>query len=100
MATYVVHPGTGVLPDGTTAYIDAGTLAGLYGLDPMDYEVGTTEQDEATHIHLHPRSDGKYRNIKILLGDNGTPYHIDKMVNYRKHRREQEDDSNHYLYGR
>lgn len=93
---YVVHPGYGKMPSGDEEYIEAGTLASFYGLEPTDYLVGLTEQDEGKYIHLHPRPDGKYRNIKTELGDNGTPYHMDKMVNYRKHRRDL-DDTNRYM---
>jgi hypothetical protein len=65
---YVTHPGEGKtspqLPD---EYIDAGTLAALYGLEPGEYETGI--EVDAFHIHLFPRPDGKYRSIKLELGD-------------------------------
>lgn len=66
---YIVHEGYGKTspqsPD--EEFIDAGTLAALYGLEPGEYDVGV--EVDALHIHLFPRPDGKYRNIKRLLGD-------------------------------
>lgn len=88
---YVVHPGTITLLNGTIVTYDAGTLAALYGLSPGEYDTNTSEQNDPTdgdpmHIHLRPRQDGAYRNIKTELGDTGTDYHIDKMANWRKYR--------------
>lgn len=65
---YVAHPGNGkISPQLPDEYIDAGTLAALYGLEPDEYTTGG--QVDAQHIHLFPRPDGKYRNIKLELGD-------------------------------
>lgn len=92
MATYITYPGYGRLPGGSDVeYIDAATVAALYGLEVGEYEVGdaSTEQGtvmDADHIHLSPRPDGKYRNIKTLLGDNGTSIHLDKPVNWKRDR--------------
>lgn len=88
---YVVHPGSVKLLNGTTVTLDAGTLASNYGLSPGEYEVNTSQQYDPTdgdpmHIHLFPRQDGAYRNIKTELGDTGTDYHYDKMANWRKYR--------------
>lgn len=91
---YVVHPGYVTLQTtGETEYIDAGTLAANYGLVGGEYSVGTSEQETSMdgniiHIHLHPRPDGKYKNIKTLLGDNGTDSHYDKPVGWRKQQKE------------
>lgn len=73
---YVVHAGNGrITPGGAIVFIDAGTLASLYGLQPADYTVGTDFGYEA--IHLVAREDGLYRSIKKELGDNGLDYHYD-----------------------
>lgn len=73
---YVVHPGNGkISPSAPITYIDAGTLAALYGLSPSDYTVSNSF--DPSSIHLTPKSDGRYRNIKQELGDNGTPTHQD-----------------------
>lgn len=70
MVYYVVHPGTVVLLDGSSEYIDAGTLASLYGLVFGEYITGILESDDdGQHIHLYPRVDAKYRNIKTEVGD-------------------------------
>jgi hypothetical protein len=74
--SYVIHPGDGkTSPSGTIEPIDAGTLASLYGLSPGDYEVRADFAPDA--IHLVPRADGKYKNIKTELADNGLDYHYD-----------------------
>ena len=97
MATYIVYAGYGkTAPGESESYIEAASLATLYGLSVSDYEVGSTTSENGTafdsnHIHLRPRPDGLYRNIKTELGDNGTSVHYDKMVNYRKWRRENKD---------
>lgn len=65
---YVAHPGNGkISPQSADEYIDAGTLAALYGLEPEEYETGV--EIDSAHIHLFPRPDGKYRDIKLELGD-------------------------------
>jgi len=90
---YIVHPGTVKLLSGSTVTYDAATLASLYGLSGADYDVATTgsEQEDVTgsdiiHIHLYPREDGQYRNIKTLQGDNGTDSHWDYEVGYKDRR--------------
>jgi hypothetical protein len=73
---YVVHPGNGKLtPSASVTYIDAGTLASLYGLQPGDYILSNDFAPDA--IHLVPRSDGNYQPIKRELADNGTDFHQD-----------------------
>lgn len=98
MATYLIFPGNGrTAPGEAVTYIDAASLAALYGLSPSEYDVATTSGFKGTdnslqYINLVPRSDGLYRNIKIELGDNGTDYHWDKMVNAEKHRKRGDKD--------
>jgi len=73
---YVVHPGTGkTAPGQPDTYIDAGTLAALYGLNPGDYILRNDFAPDA--IHLTPRKDGRYKNIKGELFDDGNDYHYD-----------------------
>lgn len=73
---YVIHSGEGkVSPSGAIEYIDAGTLASLYGLSPGEYEIRSDYSPDA--IHLGPRQDGKYTNIKNQLADNGQDFHYD-----------------------
>ena len=96
MASYIVYPGYGKsAPSEETSYIDGAELASLYGLGVDDYEIGPEAQAgtiyDADHIHLLPRTDGLYRNIKTALGDNGTDSHYDKMVNPEKWRKDNED---------
>lgn len=93
MPNYVVHPGSVTLLSGETVSIDAGTLASYYGLSVDEYTVGSSVQEtsqdgDIIHIHLYPRTDAKYSNIKTRLGDNGTDVHYDKPVGWRKQQRE------------
>ena len=82
---YVVFPGEGrVSPNSSKEYIDAGTLAALYGLNPGDYTVGTVPVFDT--INLFPRLDGKYKSIKKRLGDNGQRYHLDTPAFFHKSR--------------
>lgn len=68
--TYSIHAGDGrITPSGSIVSIDAGTLASLYGLSAGEYSIGT--DFAPTSIHLTPRLDGKYKNIKTELHDNG-----------------------------
>lgn len=93
MARYIVYAGSGrTTPGGAVEYIDAGTLASLYGLSPADYEVGPESGQRGTtmdsdHIHLIPRPDGKYLNIKVELGDTGIGYKLDRPVGWHRKRR-------------
>lgn len=93
MARYIVYAGNGkTTPSGAVGYIDAGTLASLYGLSFGEYDVGPEVGQQGTamdsdHIHLIPRPDGKYRNIKTELGDTGTSFFYDKPVGWKKKRR-------------
>lgn len=93
----MVHPGNvKLLSTGQVVSVDAGTLASYYGLSPGDYDVAPAtraEQENSTdgvpmHIHLFPREDGRYYSIKTRLGDNGTDYHYDKIVGWKKKRAE------------
>lgn len=94
MATYLIFPGYGRTAQGEAiTYIDGASLAALYGLSGGEYVIANTPGFKGTdnsiaYINLVPREDGLYRNIKTELGDNGTDYHYDKMVNADKHRRE------------
>jgi hypothetical protein len=98
MARYIVYPGYGVTAPGEVeSYIEAAELAALYGLGVDDYEVGTYTAEtgtafDADHIHLIPRPDGLYRNIKTELGDTASGLYYDKMVGYDKWREENEDN--------
>lgn len=93
---YIVHAGEGVAQvGGSTVYIEAPELAALYGLDPEDYEVGAPMGEApvftAYSIHLIPRPDGRYRNIKNELGDTGDQPHYRRMVNYDKWKKRNSD---------
>jgi len=84
---YVCHPGYGrIAPSEAEQYIDAATLAALYGLEPDEYEVGI--EYSPNEIHLNPRVDGKYIDIKKELGDNPQNEKLDYPVNYKKYRQE------------
>lgn len=93
MANYLIYPGYGKTAQGeSVTYIDGASLAALYGLEAGEYEVAGTggfrgTEDSLSYINLHPREDGIYRDIKTELGDNGTDYHWDKIVNADKHRK-------------
>lgn len=93
MAQYLIFPGNGrTAPGAAITYIDAASLAALYGLVGGEYDIVNTSsfrgtENSLSYINLVPRSDGLYRSIKIELGDNGTDYHWDKMVAADKHRR-------------
>lgn len=88
---YVVHPGDVTLKDGSTVFVDAGTLATYYGLVFGEYDTNTAEStDIGQHIHLYPRPDGKYKNIKTEVGDvpDGTLfYSISAQAMRRRKRR-------------
>lgn len=96
MPTYVCYAGTGkASPSGAEVSLTAAEVATLYGLAGGEYTVGATGQEQgvnmdADHIHLSPRPDGKYRNIKTLLGDNGTDTMIDHPASWYRKRRERE----------
>lgn len=84
---YVCHPGYGkTSPADTKEYIDEATLAALYGLAIDEYETGVPYSSD--EIHLNPRQDGKYINIKKELGDNDQNVKLDYPVNYKKYRKE------------
>lgn len=93
MANYLIYPGYGRTAQGEdVTYIDAPSLAALYGLDPGEYVVADASafrgtEDSLSYINLHPREDGLYRDIKTELGDNGMDYHWDRVVNADKHRK-------------
>lgn len=82
---YVAHPGYGKTSplEVSEEYIDAATVAALYGLAPEEYEVGVPYSP--FEIHLQPREDGKYLDIKKELGDNPQNIKIDHPVNWRKY---------------
>ena len=83
--SYMIHPGNGrITPNSSIENIDAGTLASLYGLSVSEYVVGTTF--EPSSIHLTPRQDGKYKNIKTELHDNGLPTFTDEPAFMHKTR--------------
>lgn len=98
MASYLIFPGNGrTAPGAAISFIDAASLAALYGLVGGEYDVASTAGFKGTdaslsYINLVPRDDGLYRNIKIELGDNGTDFHYDKMVNADKHRKKGDKD--------
>lgn len=102
MATYLIFPGNGrIAPGEAINFIDAPTLASLYGLSAGEYQIADKNAFSGTEnslqfINLVPREDGLYRNIKIELGDNGTDLHWDTMVNADKHRKEAENDIERY----
>ena len=74
---YATHPGNGkTSPSSAVEYIDDGTLAALYGLEVGEYFTNIID-GIPTHIHLYPRMDGKYKDIKRELGDNGLDYFYD-----------------------
>lgn len=90
MAYYVVHPGSVILNNGTTVFVDTGTLASYYGLVSGEYDVSTPEQtDMGQHVHLYPRADGKYQKIKTEVGDvpDGTLFYSKSAQAMRRDRR-------------
>lgn len=90
MGYYVVHPGNVTLKDNSTVFIDAGTLASLYGLSPGEYDVDTpVNTDKGQHIHLYPRADAKYKNIKTEVGDvpGGTLFYSTSVQSIRRRKR-------------
>ena len=108
MIKYVIYPGSVVLQDGTTATFTAGELATAYGIDGGDYLTVNSYLDVPAgvtyfeYIHLKPRADGVYINIKDTAQDDGQtitygedfdgtkkytqetdPLNIDKDVDFR-----------------
>lgn len=96
---YIAYAGTGkVSPSAANSFITGAEVAALYGLVGGEYTVGNEAGQVGTvmdsdHIHLKPRPDGRYRDIKLELGDNGTDVHWDRMVNPEKWRRENKDNA-------
>lgn len=72
---YAVYPGTVTLYNGTEVELDAEELATLYGVEDEDYLVVEDAADIPQgeryfeYIHLKPRADGAYRNIKSTAQD-------------------------------
>jgi hypothetical protein len=72
---YAVYPGSVTLRDGQVATFTAEELATAYGVDGEDYLVvaDNTEIPPApeffNYIHLKPRADGVYQNIKTTAQD-------------------------------
>lgn len=77
---YAIYPGTTPLYDESGDYIGDATftaeeLAELYGVSDEDYLVVNEGQPEPQgmayfeYIHLKPRSDGKYINMKAEIED-------------------------------
>lgn len=103
MNNYVVHPGyVTIYGDTEPTYYDAGTLAALYGLEPGEYDINTTLQQDSMEgdiiqVHLFPRPDNKYQNIKTLYGDNGTEEHVGKMIPRlaRRYREQKQTERRH-----
>jgi len=106
MIKYAVYPGSVVLRDGTTATFTASQLAAAYGVST--YLTINTYADIPKgiayfeYIHLKPRADGIYTNIKDTAQDDGQtvtygedfdgtkkytqetdPLNIDKDVDFR-----------------
>lgn len=69
---YAVYPGTVTLINGEEKSFTALELAQLYGVQD-DYEEVTQGEAEpyAEYIHLKPRPDGRYEDMKMKLHDNG-----------------------------
>lgn len=79
---YAVYPGTVTLQSGGTATFTAEELAEAYGVEAEDYLIINTFADIPTdetyleYIHLKPRADGIYRNIKDTAQDD------DQVITY------------------
>lgn len=74
---YAVYPGTVTLYNGEEVTVTALELATLYGVQDEDYltvaNVTQIPQGMAhlEYIHLKPRADGVYRDIKATAQDDG-----------------------------
>lgn len=69
---YAVYPGTVTLLDGEVKSFTALELAQLYGVQDEYTEVtGADIEPHAEYIHLKPRPDGRYEDMKMKLHDNG-----------------------------
>lgn len=72
---YAVYPGSVTLYSGESATFTALELATLYGVQDEDYlEVATAAdepqgEDYFRYIHLKPRRDNVYQNIKTVAQD-------------------------------
>lgn len=86
MATYVVHPGSVVLlHNNEEVAFTAQELAEAYGLGEGEYISSDDKEYSGTYatfryIHLYPRRDGNYSDIKDLLGDTGEDFHYDVLT--------------------
>lgn len=92
MAYYIVHPGYVTLKNNTTVFVDGATLASYYGLTFPEYDIATTDAiniDKGQHVHLYPRADGKYKNIKTEVGDvpDGTLFYATSAQSMRRRKR-------------
>lgn len=74
---YAVYPGSVTLYDGSVDTFTALELATLYGVEGESYLTVTTSADIPRgelyfeYIHLKPRKDGVYTNIKTTAQDDG-----------------------------
>lgn len=72
---YAVYPGSVTLYDGTTATLTGPELAELFGVQDEDYLTVTGPENEPQgedamrYIHLTPRADGIYPNMKVATHD-------------------------------
>lgn len=87
---YGIYPGTVTLYDGTTKTFTAEELASEYGLSSGEYDVlseGTDElsgKDYMEYIHLKPRRDDHYTDIKEELHDDGQQSTLDEDFDGRR----------------
>lgn len=81
---YGIYPGTVTLYDGTQKTFTASELADAYGLSPGEYEElseGPSQpqgMDYLEYIHLHPRRDDVYYDVKEEIHDDGQQSTLDE----------------------
>lgn len=85
---YGVYPGTVTLYDGTTKTFTAEELADAYGLSSGEYDELSEGQlsgkDYMEYIHLKPRRDDYYNDIKDELHDDGQQSTLDEDFDGRR----------------
>lgn len=95
MPYYVCHSGTVKLDrTGEDEFYTAADVASLYGLAFGEYIVGGDMENSPMsydYVHLYPRSDEAYRDIKTEVGDTPDGIHYDKPAFWDQKKRNREN---------
>lgn len=97
---YAVYPGTVTLYNGSEITFTAEELATAYGVEEESYLTVNSSADIPTglaffeYIHLKPRADNVYRNIKQTAQDDGEVTTLDRDFDGDKKYTQETDPNN------